>query len=73
MTSSPTSFLIGLIGAGIQASRAPAMHEGEGAEQRLHYVYRLIDLDQLSVGVEALYRPRKSGPSVFRWRLWRCV
>jgi len=54
MSSSPASVLVGLIGAGIQASRAPAMHEGEGAEQGLHFVYRLIDLDQLSVGVDAL-------------------
>jgi shikimate dehydrogenase len=46
--------LVGLIGAGIQASRAPAMHEQEGIEQGLRYVYRLIDLQQLSLGVEAL-------------------
>jgi shikimate dehydrogenase len=43
-----------LIGAGIQASRAPALHEQEGAEQGLRYVYKLIDLDQLRLGAEAL-------------------
>ena len=46
--------LAGLIGAGIQASRAPALHEQEGAEQGLRYVYKLIDLDQLRLGAEAL-------------------
>ncbi len=48
------SFLCGLIGAGIQASRSPALHEREADEQDLRYVYKLIDLDQLGVGVEAL-------------------
>ncbi len=46
--------LCGLIGSGIQASRTPALHEREGAEQGLRHVYRLIDLDQLGLGVEAL-------------------
>ena len=49
-----TSFLCGLIGAGIQASRSPALHEREADEQGLRYVYKLIDLDELAVGVEAL-------------------
>lgn len=46
--------LAGLIGAGIQQSRTPAMHEREGAAQGLGYVYRLIDLDALNLGNEAL-------------------
>lgn len=50
----PPAVLAGLIGAGIQASRTPAMHEREGAEQGLRYVYRLIDLNVLKIGVEAL-------------------
>lgn len=54
MTDIRPSFLVGLIGAGIQASRTPAMHEREGAEQGLRYTYRLIDLEKLSVGGEAL-------------------
>lgn len=41
------SILAGLIGAGIQLSRTPALHEQEGAAQGLGYLYRLIDLDQL--------------------------
>jgi quinate/shikimate dehydrogenase (NAD+) len=49
-----TSFLCGLIGAGIQLSRSPALHEREADEQGLRYVYKLIDLDKLGVGVEAL-------------------
>jgi len=48
------AFLAGLIGAGIQASRTPALHEREGAEQGLRLIYRLIDLDTLGVGAEAL-------------------
>jgi shikimate dehydrogenase len=43
------AFLAGLIGAGIQASRTPAMHEREGAEQGLRPIYRLIDLDALGL------------------------
>jgi shikimate dehydrogenase len=48
------AFLVGLIGAGIQASRTPAMHEQEGAAQGFRYIYRLLDLDRLGAGVEAL-------------------
>jgi len=54
MTPTGSHFLCGLIGAGIQASRTPAMHEREGDEQGLRYMYKLIDLDQLRLGVEAL-------------------
>jgi len=48
------SFLCGLIGSGIQASRTPLLHEREGAEQGLPYVYKLIDIAALGLGVEAL-------------------
>jgi shikimate dehydrogenase len=48
------SVLVGLIGAGIQASRSPAMHEREGAAQSLAYIYRLIDLEVLGLSTEAL-------------------
>jgi shikimate dehydrogenase len=44
----------GLIGTGIQASRTPRLHEREGAEQDLRYVYKLIDLDVLGLGAESL-------------------
>lgn len=46
--------LAGLIGSGIQASRTPAMHEREGAEQGVRLIYRLVDLDVLRLGVDAL-------------------
>ncbi|NNA66884.1 shikimate dehydrogenase [Pseudomonas gessardii] len=48
------SILAGLIGAGIQASRTPALHEQEGDAQGLRYLYRLIDLDQLHLDSNAL-------------------
>lgn len=50
----PPAVLVGLIGHGIQASRSPALHEHEGAAQGLRLVYRLIDLDRLGLGLEAL-------------------
>lgn len=46
--------LAGLIGAGIQASRTPALHEHEGDAQGLRYLYRLIDLDQLKLDSNGL-------------------
>ena len=46
--------LAGLIGAGIQASRTPALHEQEGDAQGLRYLYRLIDLEPLHLDVNAL-------------------
>jgi shikimate dehydrogenase len=48
------SVLVGLVGAGIQASRTPALHEREGAEQGLRYVYKLIDLEVLGLEANAL-------------------
>lgn len=48
------TFLCGLIGAGIQGSRAPALHRAEAAAQGASLEYHLIDLDQLGAGVEAL-------------------
>jgi shikimate dehydrogenase len=46
--------LVGLIGAGIQASRTPSMHEREAAEQGLRLIYKLIDLETLGLGAAAL-------------------
>jgi shikimate dehydrogenase len=48
------SILVGLIGAGIQSSLSPAMHEREGQAQGLSYRYRLIDLDVLKLTPAAL-------------------
>jgi len=50
----PRNVLIGLIGAGIQASRSPALHEVEGRAQGLSYQYRLIDLETLGLTAAAL-------------------
>lgn len=52
--STRPSFLCGLIGSGIQGSRTPSMHEREGDQQGLRYMYKKIDLDKLGVGPEAL-------------------
>ena len=54
MPETPANFLIGLIGSGIQASRTPAMHMLEASHQGLRYVYKLIDLEKLGLGVDAL-------------------
>jgi shikimate dehydrogenase len=55
MTVSTTeSLLVGLIGAGIQASRSPALHMLEGTAQDLAYIYRLIDIEALGLSAAAL-------------------
>jgi shikimate dehydrogenase len=46
--------LLGLIGAGIQLSRSPALHEREGQHQGFTTLYSLIDSEKLNVGQEAL-------------------
>ncbi len=53
-----TTILVGLIGRGIQLSRTPAMHEAAGSALGLRYVYRLLDLDQMSpdLGFEDVLR-----------------
>lgn len=48
------SVLIGLIGSGIGASLSPAMHEREGDRQRMRYMYKLVDLNQLRLDQNAL-------------------
>lgn len=48
------AILLGLVGAGIQASRTPALHEREAAEQGLRCIYKLIDLDRLRLGPDSL-------------------
>lgn len=50
----PPKLLVGLIGAGIQRSLTPAMHEEEARCQGLRLHYQLIDLDRAGVGPEAL-------------------
>lgn len=48
------SYLVGLIGAGIGPSLSPALHEREADRQGLRYLYRLIDIDALGVGPQAV-------------------
>ena len=49
-----TKVLLGLVGAGIARSLAPALHEEEGRHHGLRVHYQLVDLDAAGVGVEAL-------------------
>ncbi|NKL36794.1 shikimate dehydrogenase [Rhizobium leguminosarum bv. viciae] len=46
--------LVGLIGADIQMSKSPALHEREGALQGLDYRYELLDFAQRSLPATAL-------------------
>lgn len=46
--------LLGLIGAGIQRSLAPALQEEEARHHGLRLHYQLIDLDAAGVGVDSL-------------------
>ncbi|WP_249140166.1 MULTISPECIES: shikimate dehydrogenase [Bradyrhizobium] len=49
-----SSFLVGLIGNGIAASRTPPMHEAAADAAGIRYLYKKIDLTELKLGVEAL-------------------
>ena len=46
MPKAARKLLIGLIGAGIQRSLSPAMHEQEAREQGLRLHYQLIDVER---------------------------
>jgi shikimate dehydrogenase len=52
--AAPPGILVGLVGAGIQSSLTPRLHEAEAAAQGQRYIYKLIDLEMLGLGVEAL-------------------
>jgi shikimate dehydrogenase len=49
-----TRLLLGLVGAGIQASRTPAMQEREASAHGLRCLYQLLDLDRIEGGADAL-------------------
>ncbi|MGH8670325.1 MAG: shikimate dehydrogenase [Burkholderiales bacterium] len=49
-----SKILLGLIGAGIQRSLSPALHEEEGRHHGLRVHYQLVDLDAAGVGAEVL-------------------
>lgn len=58
------SHLVGLVGAGIDASLSPALHEAEAAALGLGYEYRLLDVDQLELDLgEIVARARARGYS----------
>lgn len=54
MTPGAPKLLLGLIGAGIQQSLTPAMHEQEASHHGLRVHYQLIDLDCTGSGVAQL-------------------
>ncbi|HET7526232.1 MAG TPA: shikimate dehydrogenase [Burkholderiaceae bacterium] len=54
LAPAPAKLLVGLIGAGIQRSLSPALHEEEAHAQGLRLHYQLIDLDRSSRGAQAL-------------------
>lgn len=47
-------FIVGLIGSDLGPSLSPTLHEREGDELGLRYVYQLIDLDALALDAEAV-------------------
>ncbi|MCJ8150874.1 MULTISPECIES: shikimate dehydrogenase [Shinella] len=47
-------YLVGLIGADIQMSKSPALHEAEGRHQGLDYHYELLDLTERGLPISAL-------------------
>jgi len=49
-----SSFLVGLIGSGIAASRTPPMHEAAADAAGIRYLYKKIDLTELKLAAEAL-------------------
>jgi shikimate 5-dehydrogenase len=53
-TANKPRVLLGLIGAGIQQTLSPALHEAEGDAQGLRIQYRIYDLDVLQLGDRAL-------------------
>ena len=54
MSRRTPSFLAGLIGSGIGPSLTPPLHEQEGQELGLRYVYRRFDLDELGLPPESI-------------------
>jgi shikimate dehydrogenase len=48
------SLLLGLVGAGLDASRTPAMHEAEAQAQGLRCLYQRIDMTRLGLSVDEL-------------------
>jgi shikimate dehydrogenase len=54
MKSGQDKLLLGLVGAGIQKSPTPGIHEREASEHGIRCIYQLIDIDQLGLTVDWL-------------------
>ncbi|GAA2202615.1 shikimate dehydrogenase [Sinomonas flava] len=54
MSLTTESYLIGLIGDGVTPSLTPSLHEREGAEHGLLYLYRPIDIAALGLAPESV-------------------
>lgn len=54
MSATSDKLLVGLIGAGIQRSLTPALHETEARHHGLRLHYQLIDLDRSAAALEQL-------------------
>jgi shikimate dehydrogenase len=48
--------LVGLVGAGIQASRSPSLHTREAGHLGLRYFYRLFDTDEMTADLPSILR-----------------
>ena len=53
-SDTPAAYLVGLVGKGILRSKSPAMHQQEADALGIRYLYKLIDLNLLNLGVEDL-------------------
>ena len=53
VTDRKRATLVGLIGTSLQFSRAPEIHMREGICNGLQYIYLLIDLSALDLGMDA--------------------
>jgi shikimate dehydrogenase len=53
-TAGTRRWLLGLIGSGILQSRSPALHQGAADDLGGMAIYRLLDLEALGLGMEAL-------------------
>lgn len=54
MTATRTSYVLGLVGAGIGGTLTPAMQEAEGRAQGLPVAYRRIDAQELGLAADQL-------------------
>ncbi|HWU64088.1 MAG TPA: shikimate dehydrogenase [Ensifer sp.] len=52
--TSQTTYRVGLVGAGIQLSKSPALHMHEGAAHGLDYTYELVDITARGLPESAL-------------------